>query len=82
MSFACILYTPAYTNPNKSFLENGSGNSPVEGITTPFPARTTDFVWDNLLSSAVARRAPRDGVSHTVVHLKVVQMLSFTLCVC
>ena len=61
----------------KAASEKGSGHSPLEGIATPFPAGTTDCVWDDLFSSAAAGRAPLAGVPHTV-HLKIFKVVNFT----
>ena len=44
MSYASMLYIPAHPIPIKAILEKGLGLSPLEGITTPFPTRTTDCV--------------------------------------
>ena len=60
-----MLYTLAHTDPNKSRFRESLGHSPLEGISTPFPVGTTDYVWDNLFSSAVATIAPWVGASHT-----------------
>ena len=64
MHACCIpLHIPF---PIKVVWEKGLGHYPLEGITTPFPAGTTDCVRDDLFSSAVARRALLDGVSLTI----------------
>ncbi|KAF6131051.1 hypothetical protein HJG60_007952 [Phyllostomus discolor] len=59
---ACCI--PLHTTvPIKAISEKGSGHSPLEGITIPFPA-TTDCVWDNSPSSAAAGRALPDRAPH------------------
>ena len=47
----------------KAISEKGSGHSPLQGIATPFPAGTRDYVQDNSFSS-VAGSAPWDRASH------------------
>lgn len=61
--FACILYTPAHTELNKTCFEEGLREFSTRGNRHPRFCRTTNCFWDDLFSSTAAGRAPWGRVS-------------------
>ena len=69
MNYAYMMYTPTHTIPNKAIWEKDSGHSPLEGITTPFPAGQQDCTWDDLFTICSGREDSAGwSSSHTIIY--------------